>query len=231
MPLKDRVFIVTGASGNVGRAAVQRLRQEGARVASLTHRAPGAGEGTSPDHLLLHAELTDESSVEAAFGATERAFGPLWAVLHIAGGWEGGHPISETPLDLLDRMLATNVRSGFLVTRAAMRRLVPQGGGRIVAVGAYTAASSTQLADSGAYNIAKAGEIALTKVLAEEGRAHGVFANCVAPGTIDTPQNRAAMPKADFSKWVPVEAVVHALLGAAAPESALTGAVLTLPSR
>jgi NAD(P)-dependent dehydrogenase (short-subunit alcohol dehydrogenase family) len=221
---QGRVFLVTGATGHVGSAVVKRLLTEGARVAALARRA----QPTQDQLIGLRADLTIEAEVETAFTQAEQQLGPLWGVLHVAGGWEGGAPVRDTSLDLFDRMLSENLRSAFLVGRAAMRRL-DQRGGRIVFVDAFSAATYTRLAGAAAYNVAKAGVIALTKALAEEGAAQGIYSCCVAPNTIDTAANRAAMPGADAARWVPVDAVVEALLSAASPRSGMNGAVLTLP--
>jgi NAD(P)-dependent dehydrogenase (short-subunit alcohol dehydrogenase family) len=227
MSVKDRVFLVTGASGNVGRGVTERLLAGGAKVAGLD-RAPSSG---GPGYLGLVVDLTTESAVEAAFDEVEKTLGPVWGVLHIAGTWKGGQPVADTDLALFESLLSINLRSSFLVGRAAMKRLVPRGGGRIAMVGSVTAANFAGMAGSGAYNISKAGVIALTKVLAEEGKEHGVYANAIAPNTIDTPMNRQAMPTVDPAKWVPLAAVVDALVGVVSPESAVNGAVLTLTGR
>lgn len=227
MSLKDRVFLVTGASGNVGQGVTARLLAEGAKVVALD-RGPTTG---GPNYLGLVVDLTAEQAVEAAFDEAEKKFGPIWGVLHIAGAWKGGQPVADTDTALFESMLSINLRSAFHVGRAAMRRMVPRGGGRIAMVGSLTAANFSGMSGAGAYNVAKAGVIALTKVLAEEGKAHGVFANALAPNTIDTPANRQAMPNVDRSIWVPLSGVVEALVSVVHPDSAVNGAVLTLTGR
>ena len=124
-------------------------------------------------------------------------------------------------------MIAINLRSTFLCCRAALKRMGGQG--RIVNVSAYTAATYTSIASSAAYTAAKAGVIALTKAIADEGIAD-VRANCVAPGTLRTAKNASAMPGANHDGWVPltrVAAAIAYLLSVDAPN----GNVLTLPSR
>ncbi len=225
--LKGRTFLVTGAGGNVGRAAVQRLLADGAKVAGLDHHEPHA----TGAFVGIGLDLTQEGAVAAAFATAEQQLGPIWAVLHIAGGWQGGVTVADTTVDAFETMLSRNLRTSFVVGREAMRRMVPRKEGRIVMVGSLTAATFTHLSGSGAYNVSKAGVIALTRVLAEEGAPHGVFANAIAPTTIATSANRDAMPKADESKWVPIEAVVDALLSVASPRSGVNGATLTLTGR
>jgi NAD(P)-dependent dehydrogenase (short-subunit alcohol dehydrogenase family) len=233
MSIANRVFLVTGAAGNVGRTTTRRLLAAGARVAAVDRQEPAPPDSSVPPSSFagIRADLSSEPEVDAAFDAAEKKLGPLWAVLHIAGTWKGGRPVQDTDLELYESLMGINLRSSFLVGRAAMRRFAPRGGGRIVMVGAYSAATFIGVQGSGAYNVSKAGVIALTKILAAEGREHGVFANCVAPNTIATEANRAAMPTADASRWVPVEAVADALLMAASPESGLNGTVLLLSGR
>ena len=126
-------------------------------------------------------------------------------------------------------MVDLNLRTTFLVTRAAMRRMLAGAGGRIVTVGSITAALGTGLSGAALYNATKSAVIALTRAADEEGRSHNVRACCLAPNTLDTPQNRAAMPDADPARWVSLDQVAAAAVAALRPSSGLGGAVLTLP--
>jgi NAD(P)-dependent dehydrogenase (short-subunit alcohol dehydrogenase family) len=218
MGLAGRAVVVTGASGNLGRAVCARLVEEGARVIPFVHKK------RAPEERAV--ELTDERSVEAGF----EGIAGLWAAVNCAGGWKGGAPVKDTPVDVLEAMLGSNLRSAFLVSRAALRRFGPEGG-RIVNVAAATAASLTGIGGSAAYAAAKAGVIALTKALAEECAVSGVRANCVAPGTMRTPENERAMPGVGSARWVKLEDVAAAIAFLCDPASiAVNGAVVTLPS-
>jgi NAD(P)-dependent dehydrogenase (short-subunit alcohol dehydrogenase family) len=203
--MDKRCVLVAGAAGNLGEAVVARLAQAGAKVIPLTRK---------------DADLGDEAQVEAAYDRALQA-GPLWASVHLAGGW-GAAPFAQTTVDLFERMLAVNLRSTFLCCRAALRRI--RGEGRIVNVAALTAATLTGVGNAAAYAASKAGVIALTKAIAEEGG--GVRANCVAPGAMRTKAN------GDLPGQVPLADVAEAIVYLASPEAgALSGAVLTLPSR
>jgi len=218
MDLAGRTIVVTGAAGNLGRVVCARLARDGARVVPFVHTK------RAPEERAV--ELTDERSVEAGF----EGIGPVWAAVNCAGGWRGGSPLKDTPLEVLDAMLASNLRSLFIVSRAAIRRFAPEGG-RIVSVSSAPVASLSGLGGSSAYAAAKAGVIALTRALAEEGAATGVLANCVAPGTMRTPQNERAMAAADKTGWVKLEDVAEAIAFLCDPRSAaVNGAVVTLPS-
>jgi NAD(P)-dependent dehydrogenase (short-subunit alcohol dehydrogenase family) len=204
--IEKRCVVVTGASGNLGSAVVARLQREGATVVSFTRH---------------EADLSDEAQVEAAYDKVLERHGSLWASVHCAGGWAAGK-VAQTSADVLEKMLDINLRSAFLCCRAALRRM--RGDGRIVNVAALSAATFQGVAGSAAYNASKAAVIALTKSIAEEGT--GVRANCVAPGTLRTPQN------GNLPGQVPLEDVVEAILYLVSPEAgAVNGAVLTLPAR
>jgi NAD(P)-dependent dehydrogenase (short-subunit alcohol dehydrogenase family) len=204
--MERRCVVVTGASGNLGAVVVDRLQRAGARVVGLTRK---------------EADLSDEAQVEAAYDKAQQRHGALWGSVHCAGGWAGG-PLAQTPLEVFERMIDVNLRSAFLCCRAALRRM--RGEGRIVNVAALTAAALSGVGGSAAYAASKAGVIALTKAIAEEGG--GVRANCVAPGTMRTPANGNALGQ------VPLEDVAEGILYLLLPEAgAVNGAVLTFPSR
>jgi len=204
--MKSRCVVVTGASGNLGRAVIERLERAGARIAPLTH---------------ADADVTDEAQVEAAYDKVLQRHGPIWGSVHCAGGWAGA-PFAETEVATFERMIALNLRSCFLCCRAALRRM--RGEGRIVNVAALTAATLQGVGGAAAYAAAKAGVVALTKAITEE--RSGVRANCVAPGTLRTPAN------GETAGQVALEDVAEAILYLVSPEAgAIDGAVLTFPSR
>src|SRR5580704_4368848 len=149
---------------------------------------------------------------------------PLWASVHLAGGYAGG-PFVDTTLEGFRRQLDMNVTTAFLCCREAVRSMRRGGGGRIVNV-----CSKAALVPSGgavAYAVAKAGVAALTRSLAEEVKSENIFVNAVAPSIIDTIANRAAMPKADTSRWPKPSEIAKTILWLASPENGLTtGAVV-----
>jgi NAD(P)-dependent dehydrogenase (short-subunit alcohol dehydrogenase family) len=216
MGLAGRSVVVTGASGNLGRAVCARLAAGGARVVPFVHTKRAPEE--------IEVELTDPRSVQAAFEGIALPFG----VVNCAGGWKGGAKVANAGVEVLDEMLALNLKSAFLVSGEALRR----GAKRIVNVASFTAAQLSGMAGSAAYNAAKAAVVALTKAIAEEGAADGVRCSCVAPGTLRTKENERGMPRADPSRWVPLEQVAEVIAFLLDPASeAVNGAVITLPSR
>jgi NAD(P)-dependent dehydrogenase (short-subunit alcohol dehydrogenase family) len=212
----DRIVIVTGAAGNLGSAVARAFQAAGANLV-LVDRKPDrlprlfpelAG---SPDHFFATSvDLTDEGAVQAMVGEALQRFGRVDVLVNAAGGWRGGKPVHETSLDTLDFLLNLNARSVFISSRAVAPSMLDRGSGKIVNVAARAALGAASR--NGAYSASKCAVVRLTETMAAELRNEGINVNCVLPGTIDTPQNRQAMPKADHSRWVPPEAIADVIL-------------------
>jgi NAD(P)-dependent dehydrogenase (short-subunit alcohol dehydrogenase family) len=205
----NRVVVVTGASGNLGRAVARAFGDAGAKV------APFSG-----------FDLTDRARTAAAIQDVIQAHGRLDVLVNIAGGfrWE---KLEGGSIATWDAMYARNLKTAVVTTSAALPHLLASApGSRIINVAA-AAAVKTAAAGMGAYTASKAGVIKLTESLADELRGRGVTVNAILPGTIDTPQNRADMPKADRSHWVQPESIAQVILFLASARAAdVTGAAL-----
>lgn len=211
-----RVVMVTGAAGNLGSAVARAFRTAGARLI-LVDRAPDRLPALFPDladdpahYLATAVDLTD---ADAAGGMVERALarmGRIDVLVHTVGGYQGGRPVHETPPETWQALFDLNVRTALTVTRAVVPVMVAQGAGRILYVAAKAALEGGK--HNAAYSAAKSALLRMMESLAAELRGTGVTVNCVLPSTIDTPQNRAAMPKADPTRWVPPEAVADVIL-------------------
>ena len=127
-------------------------------------------------------------------------FGRIDVLVHTVGGYTGGSPLYETSLESWDRMINLNARTAFLICQAVIPQMLAAGGGKIVTVAA--GAGREGRAKLSAYSAAKGAVIRLTESMAAELRQRGINVNCILPGTIDTPENRQAMPNADSSRWV-----------------------------
>lgn len=208
-----QVVIITGAVGNLGQAVAEVLSNTSRVLVDrsterLAQRYPKLAN--SPDALLLgDVNLADEQSVQRLVATTLERFGRIDALLNTVGGFAGGRSVHEDELANWDRMFEINVRTTLLSCRAVIPPMLRQGAGAIVNVGARAALSG--VAGLGAYCAAKSAVIRLTESLAQELKPHGVRANCVLPGTIDTPQNRKDMPDADFGKWVAPVAIARVM--------------------
>jgi NAD(P)-dependent dehydrogenase (short-subunit alcohol dehydrogenase family) len=224
MDLQDRLVVVTGGAGGLGRAVVEALLSRGARVVAPCRDAAEQGAlapraGPRLDLPLL-PDLGDEPSVERLYARLD----DLWASVHLAGGFAMA-PIADAPLAQLREMLDTNLLTAWTCSRAAvaaMRRA--GGGGRIVQVAARPALEPT--GGMAAYSVSKAAVVALTRALAAELRDESILVNAVAPSVIDTPANRAAMPDAPHARWPRPAEIAQAITWLASPDNALgSGAI------
>ncbi len=209
--LSGKVAVLSGAGGNLGTAVVQRLSAEGMRLALIDRSEDRMREAIAKfnlpagtETLPLGADLTRKADVEALIAKARTHFGKIDAVVNIAGGWRPGKPVFDLDEENWNFMHDLNARSVFLMSGAAAKAMLEQGGsGRIVTI----AARSGLHGDPGnsANSAAKSSAIRLTESLAAEMIAHGasgVTVNVILPSTIDTPQNRQGDSGADFSRWV-----------------------------
>jgi NAD(P)-dependent dehydrogenase (short-subunit alcohol dehydrogenase family) len=156
--------------------------------------------------------------------------GSIDVLVNIAGGFRW-QTLEQGDVEGWDAMFAINLKTAVLATKAALPQLVQSSAGRIVNVGAGAAARPA-MTGMGAYTASKAGVHKLTESLAEELKDRGITVNAVLPGIIDTPQNRADMPHADFSKWVRPQAVAAVIAFLASDQAAaVTGALVPVYGR
>ena len=223
MDFSNKNVVVTGGTGALGGAVVGALLDAGARCivpyAIEAEAQHFAHRGDPNLKLIAVTDLADEAMVDRVYqGLTP------WASIHLAGGFAMGKA-ADTDKAALMAQLDTNLISCVLCCRAAVRAM--RGGGRIVNVAARPALEWRGGAGMTAYTVAKAGVAALTVALAEEVAKDGILVNAVAPSIMDTPANRAAMPKANFGAWPKVEEVAATVLFLASPENKVTrGAVV-----
>lgn len=225
--LQGTRVIVTGGLGVLGRSACGVLAGLGARVVVLD-RAPQEDVAGSVA-VFGGVDLGDEAATAAAVARAEEALGGLNALVNVAGGfaWE---TVAEGSLATWDRMYQMNVRSAVAATRAALPALLRSTPAVIVNVGSLAAGRAD--AGMGAYAAAKSGVARFTEALAEEMKGRGLRVNAVLPSIIDTPTNRADMPQADASRWVPpasLAGVIAFLLSSSARD--ITGACLPVAGR
>lgn len=226
-----RNVVVTGGSGALGQAVIDRLTESGA-VCWIPERK-GAEESSLKDRPGLHVthgvDLTDESAVESFFSEVP----DLRASIHCAGGFAMGS-LESTSLSDFEFQFRLNCLTAFLSCREAVRRFRVQGrsGGRIVNVSARPALEPRQGAGLSAYTASKGALSAMTEALAEELAGEGIWINAVAPSILDTPANRKEMPEADFSEWPGTEEVADTIVFLASPQNRSTrGAVVPVYGR
>jgi len=212
----EKVVLVAGGTGGLGRAVSLAFLREGAKVV-VTYRKgqefdalkTAAGqdaaelEGTSID-------ITDEPAVAAFLADILSRHGKLDALVNTVGGYAGGTKLWELEPKVLDTMLNLNLRSGFILSRAVLPAMLKQGHGSIVNVAAKAAFDHG--AGAAAYAASKAAAVAMMDSLAADAKGTGVRVNSILPSIIDTQPNRQAMPDADFSTWPRPQDIANVIL-------------------
>jgi len=211
MTAARNVVLVTGAAGQLGQAVAAQFAQQGARLLLLDRDANTlqAQFGAIADAILLDADLLDRAQVAARVGEALERLGRVDVLCHLAGGFHMGEPVHETPASAWDFMLNLNAASLIHVAAAVVPRMIAQGSGRIVTVGAGGGLKGG--GQMGAYSAAKSALMRLSESMSAELRDAGINVNCVLPSTLDTPANRAAMPGADASRWVAPQALAEVI--------------------
>jgi len=234
--LKDKVVIITGAVGNLGRAVAERVQAQGGktvlvdRSSDRLREAYGELKGSAQHWLAGDVDMTDPKAVNAMVAEAHKRFGRLDGLVNTVGGFRGGKPVHETDLAEWDFLYDINVRTALNACRAVIPYMLQAQRGCIVNVASRNAFQGSP--HYAAYSAAKTAVLRLTESLAGELKARGINVNCIVPGTIDTPQNRVAMPKSDFSTWGPPEDLAHVVAFLLSEEArSVTGAAVPVYGR
>ncbi|MGE0289227.1 MAG: SDR family oxidoreductase [Bradyrhizobium sp.] len=225
--MQEKVIVVTGSSGALGKVVVENALVRGARVAGIDHAA--AQIAPAPQRIEFGGvDLTDAAQARKVIDAAASHFGRLDALVNVAGGF-AFETVAEGDPKTWARMYALNVTTALNTSRAAIPHLLGSPAARIVNVGALGALQAGS--GMGAYAASKSGVHRLTEALAAEHKGR-ITVNAVLPSIIDTAANRESMPKADFSKWVtPQELAEIILFLASDAASAVTGALIPVAGR
>jgi len=233
LDLHDRVAIVTGASGGLGRVLAADLARAGARLGLLGTRLErleglAADLGLPPDRTLaLAVDLRDPDAAEHAIGAVADRFGRVDILAHAVGGWTGGQSLVETPHAQFGAMLDQHLLTTLNVARAVVPRMAAGGWGRIVAVSSPLAGAPT--ATMSAYAAAKAAQEALLVALAREVAGSGTTVNVLLVRTIDLKHERDSAPSARNASWTTPEEISAAVAWLLSDEaSVINGARIPL---
>jgi NAD(P)-dependent dehydrogenase (short-subunit alcohol dehydrogenase family) len=201
---RNATVIVTGAAGNLGRAVVEAFEAQDARLVLIdlqAHALEAAFGQPGPQRLFAPCNLLDEGQVKRAVDLAAEHFGGIDVLCNLAGGFRMGEAVHEAQQESWDQMIDLNLQTVLNMCRAVVPSMLRRGeGGRIVNVAAYSARQG--LARMGPYCASKGAVIHLTESMSAELRDQGINVNCVLPGVLDTPENRAAMPDADPGRWV-----------------------------
>ena len=232
LSMGGRVVLITGAFGVLGAAVARRFAADAARLC-LIDRAPLPEWADAQFGAAALArggvDLSEAAAARSAVHELAAAAGGLDVLVNVAGGFQW-QKLDADALAVWDAMFTINLKTAVAACSAALPLLKARGAGRIVNIGAGAAARAH--AGMGAYTASKSGIERLTESLAEELRDEGITVNCLLPGTIDTPRNRADMPQADFSRWVAPEAVADVVAFLASDAArAVTGAAIRVFGR
>lgn len=208
MRFAGKTVIVTGAAGNLGRAVAGRFASEGASVALFGHRlekVQAAAVALAGRHAAFGVDLTDRDATSRAVAEATEKLGPPSILCAIAGGFAMGKAVHEASAEDWRKMMTLNLETLLSALAAVTPGMIERGSGKIVTIGANGARAGSK--EMGPYIASKSAVMRATESAAAELKGHGINVNCVLPSTIDTPENRAAMPKADPSKWVTPESL------------------------
>jgi NAD(P)-dependent dehydrogenase (short-subunit alcohol dehydrogenase family) len=211
----NKTVMVSGAIGNLGVVLTQAFQASGAKLALVDRGEDRLRQAFPdlvglPDYLMVDcADLMDEAAVEKSVSEAIQHFGQIDVLVNTVGGFRAGKMLHETPIETWDFLVNLNARSVFIACKMVIPHMLDQGSGKIINVAARPGIEGK--AGMAAYSAAKSAVIRLTESMAAELKDHGVNVNCIIPGTIDTPPNREAMPKADYSTWVTPESLADVI--------------------
>lgn len=214
--LADKVVIVTGSVGNLGLATAHLCQTAGARTILVDRSDDRLREIypellQSQDHFLAGGvDLTNADSLGRMVQKTCDRFGRIDALVNTVGGYRGGQPVHEMDLADWDFLFNVNVRTALFCCRSVIPQMLRQHYGKIVNVASRDGLIGS--AGYSAYSASKSAVLRLTESMAAELKQSNINVNCILPGTIDTPQNRKAVPNGDFSKWVEPGAIADVIL-------------------
>ena len=222
---QSKVALVAGGTGGLGRAVSLAFLEEGAKVV-VTYRKPDEFDavkraaGANASSLAGHqVDVTDEAAVSQLTGRILSEHGRVDVLVNTVGAYAGGMKFWETETKVFDQMLALNVRSGFILSRAVVPAMLKQRRGAIINVASKAAVDHA--AETAAYSASKAAAVAMMDSLAADLNGTGVRVNSILPSIIDTEANRKAMPGADFAKWPKPEQIARVILFLSSDEAIL----------
>lgn len=207
MEFQGKTVLVTGAAGALGHTVAEAFATVGASLIVVDVAADRLRQVFGTAHRQVAVDITDEVAVTAAIGPLA---GSVDVLCNIAGGFAMGPPVHETPAAMWNDMLGRNAVSVLTMAHAVVPAMKARGAGKIVNVSAMGALKAAPA--MGAYAVAKSAVLRLTEAMAGELRDSGINVNCVLPSIIDTPANRADMPKADPGRWVARAALADVIL-------------------
>jgi NAD(P)-dependent dehydrogenase (short-subunit alcohol dehydrogenase family) len=207
IPSMKKNILVTGAAGNLGKAVVDTLKGVGYTVLALV--SPGKSSTISdPQVNVYEADLTQERDVADQMTKIIQKHQTIDACVLLAGGYAHGG-FQDADGSAVKKMISINFETAYHIARLSFQQMMKQSHGRIILVGARPALDAKAGKQSVAYALSKSLIFTLAQLLNADGAEKNVVTSVIVPSIIDTPVNRNAMPKADFSSWVSPEAIAE----------------------
>jgi NAD(P)-dependent dehydrogenase (short-subunit alcohol dehydrogenase family) len=217
MNFHDKIVLVTGGTGGLGREVTMAFLEVGAtllvtyQVAEEFAAVVAAAQriGAAPP-AGARVDVTDEQAVKTFIAEIVAKHGRLDMLVNTVGGYAGGRNLWEVDPGTYDKMLQLNVKAGFVLARAIVPQMIRQNRGWIVNIASK--AAFDHAAGGALYAASKAAALALFDSLAAEVKPFHINVNSVLPSIIDTAANRTAIPDADFAKWPKPEEIARVIL-------------------
>ena len=213
--LEDKIAIVTGGTGALGKAITLAFLEEGAQVVCTyivdkeKKQCLSLIENHKDRVVFMRTDVTKEKEVDELIRSCAKRFGRVDILVNVVGGFAYSH-IKDTDQKTWDLMMNLNLKSAFLCSKHVLPRMIGQNYGKIINISSRPGLKGS--AGVGAYSASKAGVLNLTETMADEVKDYDINVNAVLPSTIDTPANRRDMPDADHSKWVRPEDIARVIV-------------------
>ena len=225
----NKVVLITGGTGALGKTLMQRFISSGATTIATYHddEKIEAIKGQNKINAeLIKADLTREEQVVKLISTIVERFGHIDILVNSVGGYLGGKNVTELEEHEWDLMMNLNLKSAFLISKHVIPVMKSSGlGGKIVHISSKTGLKSE--GHDSAYAASKSGLIRLVESISQETKELGINVNCILPSVIDTEAGRRAMPRADFSKWVKTDDLTNVVFFLCSPEAkVITGAAI-----
>ncbi len=215
-----KTAIVTGASGNLGQAIVEKFLEEGFNVVGTTHRNQKLPFSTHKNFEAVVVDLSNETETQKFVDSIIKKHGTIDVAVLTVGGF-AMNKIVDTPIGDIQKQYKLNFETTYIIARSVFIQMMKQGSGRIFLTGSRTGSEMRFSKGMAAYGLSKSLIFRLGELMNEEAKGTDVLISIISPSTIDTPENREAMPDADFSKWVKPEAIAAIVYNYCTPSMAM----------
>ena len=213
---EDKVALIAGGTGALGRAVSEAFAHEGARVLVTYRQQPefdrfvSQWKGSRDSLIGVMLDATDETAVALMLKHVLANTGSVDILVNTIGGYHGGKQLWEEDPSSYEQMMSLNLKAGFVLARAVIPAMIRQGRGWIVNVASRAGYGKSP--GAALYSASKAGALALFDSLAEDVKSYPISVNSVVPSIFDTPANRQAMPGANYAIWPKPEEIAEVIL-------------------